>query len=350
MTVSLVRPYQKLERKVDNHYTLEQQSLVPLALLQQMSEDFEKIRVFDQSTINLQQGFSQIYRKLIPRWHFAMLNDVERNEAFETAIKLAMYPGCTVLDVGAGSGLLAMMAARHGAGSVTSCEMLQPIAHLAKKIVALNGFEDQIKIIAKKSDDLIVGVDLAKRAEILITETVDCGLLGEGIIPIIRHARQSLLVPDARIVPAKAVVKFSLLESSEIHHLNFASDAVNFDVSMFNSFSTVGYFPVRLWIWPHQLLSQPKTAFEFDFQVDSLNPRQEEICVRAEQSGTVHGVVFWFELDLGNGVILNNAVDNPKSHWMQAVQCFERPINVQQGDLLELMVRQSDTNIDFQVV
>ncbi|GAB1538560.1 hypothetical protein NUACC21_12220 [Scytonema sp. NUACC21] len=288
------------------------------------------------------------WQSLIPRWHFAMLNDVERNKAFETAIKHIVRPNCTVLDIGAGSGLLAMMAARHGA-SVTSCEMIQPIAQMAKKIIAINGFKDQIKIVSKKSDDLVVGLDLAQRADVLITETVDCGLVGEGILPIIRHARQALLTPDATIVPAKAVVKFSLLESHLVHNLNFASDATNFDVSPFNVFSTSGYFPVRLWIWPHRLLSKPTTAFEFDFRVDSLKPRQKEICVQVQHNGTVHGVVFWFELDLGNGVVLSNAVNNEKSHWMQAVQCFEQPMIVQKDELLKLMVRQSDTNIDFQI-
>jgi len=286
---------------------------------------------------------------VIPRWHFAMLNDVERNKAFETAIKHVVRPNCTVLDIGAGSGLLAMMAARHGASCVTSCEMMQPIAHIANKIVAINGFKDQIKIVPKKSDNLVVGLDLPKRADVLITETVDCGLVGEGILPIIRHARQVLLTPDATIIPAKAVVKFSLLESHLVHNLNVASNAANFDVSSFNIFSTVGYFPVRLWIWPHRLLSKPTAAFEFDFRVDSLKPRQKEMSVQVEHNGTVHGVVFWFELDLGNGVVFNNAVDNEKSHWMQAVQCFEKPMIVQKSDLLKLMVRQSDTNIDFQI-
>jgi predicted RNA methylase len=350
MALSVVKKHQKPDLEIETSDTLEQQNLIPLALLQQMSEDMEKILVFDKSKINSHLRFSQVYRKLIPRWHFAMLNDVERNKAFETAIKHVVRPNCTVLDIGTGSGLLAMMAARHGASCVTSCEMMQPIAHIAKKIVAINGFQDRIKIVPKKSDNLVVGLDLPNRADVLITETVDCGLIGEGILPIIRHARQVLLTPDATIIPAKAVVKFSLLESSLVHNLNFVSDANNFDVSQFNIFSTAGYFPVRLWVWPHRLLSKATTAFEFDFQLDSLKPCQKEISLKVEHSGTLHGVVFWFDLNLGNGVVLSNAVDNKESHWMQAVQCFEKPITVQQGDLLKLTVRQSDTNINFQII
>lgn len=314
-----------------------------------MSQHSEKVYVLDKPKINLQLDLNHTYSQIIPRWHFAMLNDVERNDAFETAIKRAVRPNCTALDVGAGSGLLAMIAARHGVNFVTSCEMIQLIAQLADKVIALNGFENQIKIVPKKSQDLLVGQDLAKRADILITETIDCGLVGEGILPIIRHARQSLLTPEATIIPARAAIKFSLLESSMVHNLNFVSHASRFNVSPFNIFSTIGYFPVRLSTWPYRLLSQTTTAFEFNFQTDSLRPRQRQMSVQVERSGTLHGIVFWFDLDLGNEVFLSNSVDNKRSHWMQAVQCFETPINVQQNELLELTIRQDDTNIDFQI-
>jgi predicted RNA methylase len=312
-------------------------------------ECYEKEFLSDLLEIDLTPEPKHDYRQIIPRWHFAMLNDAERNDAFETAIKRSIRPNCTALDVGSGSGLLAMLAARHGINFVTSCEMIEPIAELAKKITALNGFEDQIKIVLKPSHDLVVGRDLAKRADLLITETIDCGLLGEGILPIIRHARQSLLTPDATLIPAKAVVKFSLLESNMVHRLNFVSQASQFNVSLFNLFSTNGYFPVRLSTWTHRLLSQPTTAFDFDFQRDSLQPRQRYTSVQVEQSGTLHGIVFWFELDLGNGVSFNNAIDNQKSHWMQAVQCFRESIVVQQGDSLALTIKQDDTNINFQI-
>lgn len=343
--MSIIKESKEIERKrINSNYTLE-----PCDILPQILEYFEKIYAFDNSNTNLHIGLNYVYQKFIPRWHFAMLNDVKRNEAFKSVIEQIVYQDCTVLDVGTGSGLLAMMAARYGAGFVTSCEMFEPIANIANKIIALNGFEDRIKIIPKKSENLVIGIDLPKRADILVTETIDCGLVGEGILPIIRHARQVLLTPDATIIPAKAVVKFSLLESSLVHNLNFVSDASDFDVSQFNIFSTVGYFPVRLRIWPHRLLSKATTAFEFDFQLDPLKPCQKEISLQVEQSGILHGIVFWFDLTLGNGVILSNAVNNKETHWMQAVQCFKTPINVRQGEMLKLMVSQSDTNIDFQI-
>src|SRR5882724_5381918 len=62
------------------------------------------------------------YRRMIPAWHFAMLNDQARNDAFERAIAKAARGRRLVLDIGTGSGLLAMMAAR-----VVACEAKRPV-------------------------------------------------------------------------------------------------------------------------------------------------------------------------------------------------------------------------------
>src|SRR6188768_1477695 len=50
----------------------------------------------------------------VPRWHFVIVRDRVRNDAYEAALKRAIVPGCRVLEIGTGTGLLAMMAARAG--------------------------------------------------------------------------------------------------------------------------------------------------------------------------------------------------------------------------------------------
>ena len=53
-----------------------------------------------------------------------MLNDVDRNRSYEAGIEAAIREGGgrTVLDLGAGTGLLSLMAARAGAERVYACE------------------------------------------------------------------------------------------------------------------------------------------------------------------------------------------------------------------------------------
>lgn len=316
--------------------------------LERALERFEEASALDADNEAILLSMNRVQRKLIPRWHFAMLNDRERNQGFERALQQAIGGSrCTVLDVGSGTGLLAMMAARAGAGTVVTCEAVEAIARLARRIIAANDLDHCISVVPKVSTDVVVGRDMPQRADVLVTETVDCGLLGEGIIPIVRHARDRLLRPQAKIIPGRATVHFQLLESSAVHHNNFAFEAGGFDVSLFNQVSTKTYFPVRLRAHRHAFLSPTAEAFTFDFERGPLDPRTRTVSVRTRQRGRVHGVAFWFELDLGGGVVLTNAPSNPQSHWMQAVQCFETPIDVERDQVVTVECRHDDTSIRF---
>lgn len=64
----------------------------------------------------------EILSHRIAGFHGPMLRDKLRNAAYAAAIT-ALAPGRTVLDIGTGSGLLAMLAARAGAQHVYGCEL-----------------------------------------------------------------------------------------------------------------------------------------------------------------------------------------------------------------------------------
>ena len=88
-----------------------------------------------------------------------------------------------MLDIGTGSGLLALLAAQAGAPSVTACEVFPAVARAARRGVHANGLDGTVRVVSKRSDALIVGTDLPERASVLVTEIFDTDLLGEGILP-----------------------------------------------------------------------------------------------------------------------------------------------------------------------
>jgi len=103
-----------------------------------------------------QKNLRNAYNDVVSAWHFAMVNDQPRNNAFQAAIERAV-PGKHVLDIGTGTGLLAMMAARAGAQTVTTCEATPVIAERAHDIIALNGFGGRINVIANHSTAIATG-------------------------------------------------------------------------------------------------------------------------------------------------------------------------------------------------
>lgn len=159
----------------------------------------------------------------IARSAFAdMLHDTERNQKYEVGLRTAIQRmhaagrEAHVLDIGTGTGILAMMAVRCGADSVHACEAFRPMADCAARIMTANGKRAQITLIKKRSTDVVVGGadgDMARRANILVTEVFDTELIGEGAIGIFNHAHEHLLEKECIVVPDRAIMYAQVVQS-----------------------------------------------------------------------------------------------------------------------------------------
>lgn len=293
---------------------------------------------------------SDIARRTVPRWHFAMLNDHERNDAFAVALERRMKPGAHVLDIGSGTGLLAMMAAQAGAAKVTTCEVNPLLAEIARQLIDAHGMSDVITVVPKMSTDLVVGRDLERPADLIVSEIVDCGLIGEGLLPTMRHARAELLAEDGRLLPEGATMFGFLIESPVVVGLNRVGLAAGYDVRLLNSVATQGHFPVRLETWPHRPLSDSVHIADFDLLDGSLADDRRRVDVPVEQNGMAHALVVWFEMNLGNGVAIRNSPENIGSHWMQALLLFDEAIPVTAGSSLRVDIGWQEERLTADVV
>jgi len=291
------------------------------------------------------------YHDIVPAWHFAMLDDRKRNQAFEAAIRRAVV-GKRVLDIGTGAGLLAMMAARAGAAHVTTCESVPIIGERAREIVAKNGLAGRITIIAKPSTELLVGRDLSERAEVLATETFASDVIGEGILPLIEHAHANLLTPDAQIIPRAASVMGFLAGGPQLTGMLFVGKIEGFDLSCFNDFAPP-YLPVSLNGLPHDVLSDDIELARFDFRHKQFLMARTRHAIAATASGSCAGVAQWMRLELDAETRYENR-PSPEAdfngHWGHLLHRFPRIIPVKSGNIVPVAFRHDRRQIGIDLV
>jgi type II protein arginine methyltransferase len=183
-------------------------------------------------------------------------------------------------------------------------------------------------VINKRSTDLVVGVDLPERANFLVTETFDVGLIGEGVVTSAGHALDQLLVPDAIVMPARARVYATLVECPALAEFGRVEEAVGIDLRPFNVFAT-GIVNQRLASYPHRTLCKRFDVFGFDFR-RPIERAARELSVQVDADGLCNAIVFWYELELDPHTRLSTDPQTP-SHWHQAIQLLDEPVELAAG-------------------
>ncbi|TMW92413.1 hypothetical protein EJD97_013090 [Solanum chilense] len=322
-----------------------------------------------------------------------MLNDTRRNKAYREAIDKTITKPCHVLDIGAGTGLLSMMAARamdHGdsvessgsKGMVTACESYLPMVKLMRKVLHANGMQRKIRIINKRSDELEVGVDMPSRADVLVSEILDSELLGEGLIPTLQHAHDQLLVDNPKTVPYRATVYGQLVESTDLwklHDLYNTEKEVLDEIRLVPEGMDSALCVKRQQFSMHcdaleediKLLSEPFKVFDFDFWRRPDSHRVTKLSVQATDTGAVHAIISWWLLQLDEkGTIFYSTapkwISCPSSvegfnssiswsqnwcdHWKQCVWFIpKKGLSLLKDEEVSLLAVHTDTSISYEM-
>ncbi|KAG7191378.1 Nuclear SAM-dependent mono-and asymmetric methyltransferase [Scheffersomyces spartinae] len=269
--------------------------------------------------------------------HEEMLKDTSRTLAYRQAMfkNKDLFKGKIVLDVGCGTGILSMFAAKAGAKHVYSVDMSN-IIEKAREIVSLNGFDDKITLLQGKLEDIELPVD---KVDIIVSEWMGYFLLYESMLDTVLYARDKYLAEGGLILPDKCSMHIAGIEDGQYKDdkVHFWEDVYGFDYSPF--IEVVMAEPLVDTVENNSLITTGSKFFEFDINTVT----KEELAftsnfqVEAIDNDLCHAYIVWFECDFpGNEKVrLCTGPMHQYTHWKQTVFYMDQVLDLKKGDLIK---------------
>ena len=120
-----------------------------------------------------------------------MLADARRNRAFRRALAARVRPGASVLDLGAGTGVWAVAAARLGARRVVAVEREAVLVPVIEALAREAGVADRVEVVRADARR----VRLRREFDLVVGELVGNEAFEEGLVPVFERARRALPAP-----------------------------------------------------------------------------------------------------------------------------------------------------------
>ena len=262
----------------------------------------------------------------------AMIADEARTGAFARALARAIAPGATVLDIGTGTGMFALLACRLGAGRVYAVEPADAI-EVAREIAAANGVADRITFIQAHSTT----VALPERVDVIVSDLAgSLPWFGDHITSIV-DARCRLLAPGGTLVPRRDTAWAAVVELPDLYerHTRPWNGALHgFDMTAARRI--VVNTCARARVAGPQLLTEVQRWGAVDYATVEDPDARGELSWIAHRSGIAHGLAAGFDRILADGIEISNAPDTPDAtrHEVYGAVFFPWPqaVPIEAGD------------------
>jgi hypothetical protein len=255
--------------------------------------------------------------------HRTMALDRVRNDAYAAALARVITPTSVVLDLGAGTGVHGLLAARLGARRVYLVEP-EEIIELARASVTANGLGDVVQCIQDRIED----VQLDESVDVIVSAMTGNVLVGEDLLPILFRARDRWLKPDGSMVPAAARVVAAPVCAPGLHQREVAgwsADQHGITLTAVRPYAANSLH----YRWPRaevQYLAPSVTLHTVDLRRDGYDGIHAEAAF-VTQPGLCHGFAAWFDLQLGDRWV-STGPHAPATHWSPAFLPLDPPVTL----------------------
>ena len=263
-----------------------------------------------------------------------MMADPVRMHAYTEALRRAVKPGCVVVDVGTGTGIFALLAAKFGARKVYAIDT-NPCIRLAHDVAKRNGLADRIEFINKSVFDL----KLPEKADVVIADCRGAFTLHARNLEIMIRAR-SFLHPDGTMIPLRDELFVALVDWPSLYEdLEKRWRAGGFDWAACRAecMSTLHVAPDADLAGARFLVDGEKWAVVDYATLSSPNVLRKHVEAEAKTAGRGHFLVLWFVSIATEGFSLGSApCQNERQVYTPVLLPLDPPFDVAAGETVTM--------------
>jgi len=267
--------------------------------------------------------------------HEEMLKDEVRTKSYRNAIlnNKHLFKGKIVLDVGCGTGILSMFAAKAGATKVIGIDYSDIIVQ-AKQIVKDNNLDNVVTLIQGKVEEVVLPVD---KVDIIISEWMGYCLLYESMLQTVIFARDKWLKTDGIIFPDKASVHVVAIEDNDYKEdkINFWDNVYGFNMSCIKKLALQE--PLVDVVEANQVMTNSHTILNLDLATvtEADLSFKSPFRVIASRNDFAHAFVCYFDIEFSKclkKIYFSTAPHAQYTHWKQTVFYLEDVLSMKKGE------------------
>ncbi len=280
-------------------------------------------------------------------YHRTLIADKVRNAAFCKALAQVIVPGKTIVaDIGAGTGLLGLMASRLGAKQVYLYETAA-VAGVAAQILKANKAKN-CQLFACHSTEF----QDPPKVDVVVSETLGNYALEENIIATLADARARHLRPGGILLPSRIEQFVAPVVTSRLHEeLNVWDSAgaglnlgvgLNLEIAKAMSFNNVYVRQIKT----SELLDGGASGTiwdTIDLMKDARTKRRGEVSWTASQPAKIYGFAYWWNAHLTPGLGLSTAPGAPPTHWEQLYFPLLNPLELSKNHSVSVSLRSASS-------
>lgn len=264
-----------------------------------------------------------------------MIECEPRMSVYAEALRRAVTPGCTVIDLGAAFGVFALLACKYGAGEVIAIEP-DPSIELLMPMAKANGCADRITVIRGLSTDYTPEI----KADVIVSDCRGALSLYQNHIATLADARARLLAPGGTLLPMRDTLRIALVRWPKTHRGHVRPWKRNkFGLDLSAGYRFAANMEQRARLKPRALVSAAQDLAVLDYRSITEPNLDTTVELTATRDGAVHGLLMWFDAEIAEGLSYSNAPGEPELVYGQMFLPLEGAPRLAAGERISARVR-----------